>query len=79
MLSSLSPEQRQAIRSKGTPLAISDHSTGLAYLLLSVRMSELSDGSIAASIPGLGLFSEGDDPDGAVTSLAEAARLLCEI
>lgn len=78
MSPSLSSEQRQAITSEGTPLPIIDDETGLRYLLLSVQVLELPDGSIAAAIPGLGLYGEGDASDEAVLAVAEAARLLCE-
>lgn len=76
VLSSLSPEQRQIIDSEGSPLAIMDDRTGLAYLLFSVQMSELSDGSIAAAIPNLGLYAEGHAPDEAVATLATVAKML---
>lgn len=56
-----------------------DPETGLSYLLLSVRLSELPDGSIAAAIPGLGLYSEGSAQDEATFAIAEAARVLGEI
>lgn len=79
MLPSLSNEQRQAISSEGTPLPLMDPETGLSYLLLSVRLSELPDGSIAAAIPGLGLYSEGSAQDEATFAIAEAARVLGEI
>lgn len=79
MLPSLSSEQRQAISSEGTPLAIVDTGTGLSYLLFSVHMSELPDGSIAAAISSLGLYGEGDAPDEATLAVAEAARALSKI
>lgn len=78
MLLSLSGEQRHAISSEGTPLAIMDTGTGLSYILFSVQISELPDGSIAAAIPSLGLYGEGSAPDEATLAITEAARALCQ-
>ena len=79
MFPSLSAAQRQAIAQEGTPTAFIDDESGRPYLLFIVRLSPGVDGSVIAGIPGLGLYGEADAPDEALASLAEAARLLCEI
>lgn len=78
MLLSLSGEQRQAIATEGTPLPLIDSTTGQPYLLISVHMSGLPDGSISAAIPELGLWGEGSAPEEAILALAEVAKSLCE-
>lgn len=78
MLATLSAEQRQAIALEGTPLPLIDADDNQAYLLLAVDFSPGVDGSVIASIPGLGLYGDADTPDEAVASLAQAARSLCD-
>lgn len=76
MLPSLTAEQRQAIAQEGTPLPLVDADSGQAYLFLAVQFSPGVDGSVIASVPGLGIYGDADTPDDAIMSLAQAARML---